>query len=239
MQTGEIGEMLVSLLYPRRCPVCDGIVTGKEGLIHDSCTKKIRFAGKTTCMKCGKPLENSEEEYCSDCKRTKHAFDRGFSVFRYRSISGSVYRFKYSGRREYADYYGKITRETLGSTIKALGADAIVPIPMYEPKRRQRGYNQAEILAKAIGKECNIPVRNDVIKRVKNTVPMKYLDSRSRRSNLKNAFNMSQNDVKFKCIILVDDIYTTGSTFDAVARQFRRIGVERIYFITLAIGQVV
>jgi ComF family protein len=132
-----------------------------------------------------------------------------------------------------------ITGRTLGDVIKDIAPDAIIPIPMYEPKRRRRGYNQAEVLSDAIGKECGIPVRDDVIKRVKNTVPMKLLDSRRRRSNLKKAFNISGNDVKFKCIILVDDIYTTGSTIDAVAREFRRIGVERIYFITLAIGDVV
>ena len=237
--SGKFAEKVVSILYPRRCPVCDGIVKNKEGLIHEECEKKVRTAGKITCMKCGKPLRNSMDEYCEDCRKTKHIFDRGFSVFRYRSISGSIYKFKYSGRREYADYYGKITEKSLGGIISDIAPDAIIPIPMYGPKKRRRGYNQAEVLADAIGKECGIPVRSDVIKRVKNTVPMKLLDSRRRRSNLKKAFNISGNDVKFKCIILVDDIYTTGSTIDAVAKEFRRSGVERIYFITLAIGDVV
>ncbi len=236
---GEMMEAAVSLLYPRRCPICDGIVRRQEGIIHTDCKKKVRTAGKITCMKCGKPLRSEQDEYCEDCRKTKHVFDRGYSVFRYRSISGSIYRFKYSGRREYARYYGEVTRDTLGEVIKDIGPDAIIPIPMYGPKKRTRGYNQAEILAEAIGKECGIPVRSDVIKRVKNTVPMKLLDSRRRRSNLKKAFNISGNDVKFKCIILVDDIYTTGSTIDAVSKEFRRIGVEKIFFITLAIGDVV
>ena len=66
---------------------------------------------------------------------------------------------------------------------------------------------------------------------------MKELDKRGRRNNLKRAFNITRNDVKFKSILIVDDIYTTGSTIDAIAQEFQRTGVERIYFLTLAIGQ--
>ncbi|WP_026509559.1 ComF family protein [Butyrivibrio sp. LC3010] len=239
MQVKEFFDHAISILYPRRCPVCDGIVAAKEGLIHNKCKKIIKFAGTVTCLKCGKPIKNREEEFCSDCRKTKHYFDRGFGVFRYRTISGSIYRFKYSGRKEYADFYAKATGEYLGDLIKGLKADAIIPVPMYRRKQRIRGYNQAEVFADALGDELGIPVRNDVVSRNRNTVPMKVLSASQRRSNLKKAFNISRNDVKFKCIILVDDIYTTGSTIDELAREFRRHGVNRIFFVTLAIGQVV
>ncbi|SDB37814.1 MULTISPECIES: ComF family protein [unclassified Butyrivibrio] len=239
MQAEELLEGVISILYPRRCPVCDTIVKRKEGLIHPECKRVIKPAGKIICMKCGKPLSDADKEYCPDCEKTRHYFDRGFGVFRYRSISGSIYRFKYSGRREYADYYGEAAMQYLGKAMKAMRADAVIPVPMYDKKQRKRGYNQAEVFADALGKRIGVPVRNDIVRRVRDTVPMKMLDSSERRSNLKKAFNISQNDVKFKCIILVDDIYTTGSTMDELAREFRRHGVERIFFVTLAIGQVV
>ena len=239
MQAEDILEGVISILYPRRCPVCDGIVKRREGLIHSDCKRVIKPAGHLICMKCGKPITDSDKEYCTDCVKTKHYFDRGFGVFRYRSVSGSVYRFKYSGRREYADFYAEAAMKYLGKVMRGMHADAIIPVPMYEKKRRKRGYNQAEVLAGAIGKRLGVPVRCDVAKRVRDTVPMKLLDSSERRSNLKKAFNISQNDVKFKCIILIDDIYTTGSTMDELAKQFRKRGVERIFFVTLAIGQVV
>ena len=129
--------------------------------------------------------------------------------------------------------------ENLGRVMKGMHADAIIPVPMYPKKQKKRGYNQAEVFADALGKRLMVPVRNDVVTRVRDTVPMKLLDSSERRTNLKKAFNISQNDVNLKCIILIDDIYTTGSTMDELAREFRRHGVERIFFITLAIGQVV
>ncbi len=235
----DITGAVISLLYPGRCPVCDGVLGRKEGIIHEKCRKKLVPAGKNVCMKCGKPVSDTRDEYCLDCKRIKHVYDRGYSVFKYRSISGSVYRFKYSGRREYARYYGKAVKKYLGDTIKSIHPDALIPIPMYERKRRIRGYNQAEVLAEAIGEETGVVVCKNAVKRIKNTVPMKMLDERRRHSNLKKAFNISGNDVNFKCIILIDDIYTTGSTVDAVAKEFRRAGVEEVYVITLAIGAVV
>ena len=239
MRTNELKEGIISILYPRRCPVCDDIVGRGKGLIHPECRRIIKPAGKDICMKCGKPLGDPNKELCPDCEKTRHYFDRGFGIFRYRSISGSIYRFKYSGRREYADFYAKAARDYLEEIICSMNADAIIPVPMYKKKQRKRGYNQAETFARALGKEFDIPVRNDIVSRVRDTVPMKLLDVSQRRSNLKKAFNIARNDVKFKCILIIDDIYTTGSTIDELARGFRRHGVNRIFFVTLAIGQVV
>ena len=110
---------------------------------------------------------------------------------------------------------------------------------MYGYKERVRGYNQAEVLAKEIGKRLDIPVRTNIVKRTRNTVPMKKLDEKARRNNLKKAFKVALNDVKLKSIIIIDDIYTTGSTIDEIAHEFRQVGVEKIYFCTLAIGQTI
>ena len=236
----------LDFLYPRRCPVCDGVVPAFEirdgrirraGLIHRSCRRKIEYVRGATCAKCGKPLSDDTLEYCADCSRTRHNFDRGYSVFAYRSISGSIYRFKYMGRREYADFYGRETARLLGRKLKALGIDAIVPVPMYSKKEKTRGYNQAAVYARAVSGELGIPVCEGLVRRVRDTAPMKELDARGRRNNLKKAFIIAENDVKFKCVLIIDDIYTTGSTIDEIAHEFRVAGVDRIYCLTLAIGQ--
>ena len=238
---------VLDYIYPRRCPVCDKIVGAFEyrngrirrgGYAHRDCLKKIEYVKEPTCCKCGKPMPaDSDAEYCSDCQKRKHLFTRGFSVFQYRSVSGSIYRFKYQGRREYADFYAKVTGKRLGRRLKSLGIEAIVPVPMYSKKQRKRGYNQAEVYAKAVSKELGIPMDAHVIRRIKNTVPMKELDAVRRRNNLKKAFIMPKNAVKYKCVLIIDDIYTTGSTIDEIAHEFRMAGVQRIYFLTLAIGQ--
>ncbi len=237
----------LDMIYPKRCPICDGIVGAFEakdgklratGLAHRECLAKTEYVSGETCLKCGKPLgRGSSAEYCDDCQRTRHFFDRGFSVFKYRSISGSIYRFKYLGRKEYARFYAMATYKKLGKKLGRLGIEAIIPVPMYKVKERKRGYNQAEVYAAALSKELDIPMYPDLIKRVRDTVPMKELDVSRRRINLKKAFIIPGNDVKFKSILIIDDIYTTGSTIDEIAHEFQIAGVERIYFLTLAIGQ--
>ena len=245
--TKSFGYVL-DLVYPRRCPVCDGVIAPfsfvkgelKRGpLIHGECEKKLRHIKGATCLKCGKRLSKAErdEEYCVDCRKHRHLFDRGFSLFEYRSVSGSIYRFKYAGRREYAEYYAKVAAGRYGKRLKSLGIEAIIPVPMYEKKQNTRGYNQAEVFGKRLSEELGIPMYSNVIRRVRNTLPMKNLDVRGRRNNLKKAFNIVRNDVKFRCILIIDDIYTTGSTVNEIAQEFHLTGTDRVYVLTLAIGQ--
>ena len=92
-------------------------------------------------------------------------------------------------------------------------------------------------MAKSVGRELDIPVYDNLIIRNKNTLPMKSLDARGRRNNLKKAFNITRNELKLQCILIIDDIYTTGSTIDEIAHEFRDAGVRKVYFLTLAIGQ--
>lgn len=188
-------------------------------------------------MKCGKELGNEETEYCSDCMRHRHLFDRGRAVFSYKSMSDSIYRFKYKGRREYAAYYAECMAQRLGGWIMQRRPEALVPVPVHASKRHIRGYNQAEVLARELGSVLHIPVEANLVKRVRKTSPMKDLSVSERQNNLKKAFKITQNDVKLSTIIIVDDIYTTGSTLDAMSYELRRAGVERIYFVTLAIGK--
>ena len=104
-------------------------------------------------------------------------------------------------------------------------------------RERERGYNQSELLAKEMSRLLGIPVRSDIVKRVQKTVPQKELDELGRQNNLKKAFFIGTDVVKLKKVIVVDDVYTTGSTVDAVARELKEHGVGKVYFITLCIGE--
>ncbi len=141
----KLADNVLNLVYPRHCPICDEVLepfSVKNGkivkgpLVHSKCSGTIKRVSGNTCIKCGKPLGGceAEEEYCSDCKNVKHYFVRGFSAFEYRSISGSLYKFKYMGRQEYADFYAGEIAERYGRKIKSLGIDAIIPVPMYKDK---------------------------------------------------------------------------------------------------------
>lgn len=226
----------MDIVFPARCPACDKPLPPPE-LICPACRKKFALVKAPLCLKCGKHIGDEREEYCKGCRLIMHGYDRGRGLFTYQSMAESMYRFKYAGRREYARFYGEQIVKRLGRTIRGWKADALVPVPVHAARRRERGYNQAEVLAGEISRRTGIPVEGRLLRRVKKTLPQKFLNDRERQNNLKRAFKISRNDVKLKTVIIIDDIYTTGSTIDACAVVLRNAGIEKIYFITAAIGK--
>lgn len=224
-------------MFPRHCPVCDAIVTPCGNLICESCHNQMRYLGNVFCKKCGKKLKNAQDEYCYDCIRKTHLFDQGRALYEYESIRVGLYRLKYGGRKEYSEFFAMEISLFFRAQIKEWHADALVPVPLHRSRERKRGYNQAQLLAEHMGKQLGIPVCSNLIKRRKRTIPQKKLTLPQRQNNLKKAFKLCRNDVKLRTIIIIDDIFTTGSTMDAMALEFKHAGVENVYFITLAIGE--
>lgn len=234
----QLKERILNLLYPRRCPMCDGVLAKNEIYICKACIPKVQVVGEVHCMKCGKMLAQEEAEYCADCLCHAHVFDRGRTIFVYDGpVKKSIYRFKYARRKEYAEAYAYFAERELGDFIRSVKPDVLVPVPLHRVRYRKRGYNQAELFAKALGRRMGIRVEGKMVKRTKNTLPQKELDLPARQNNLKKAFKLCRNDVKLKTIIIVDDIYTTGSTMDALAELFRGVGVQRIYFLAISGGK--
>ncbi len=225
---------ILGLVYPARCPVCDNAAPyGTE--ICLSCMKSLNALKYPWCEKCGKKL-NSGTGICNDCRKREHSFKRCRSVFEYPCISKAVYRFKYLGRREYASFFAESSVKVLGDYISLAKPDMIACVPLSEEKMLKRGYNQAGDYARELSKLTDIPFYPGVIKRVKNTAPMKLLSPAERQKNLKNAFKSGQIVVKSKRILLVDDIYTTGATMDECAKVLLEAGAESVYCMTLASG---
>ena len=234
----QVFPRLLNLIYPRRCPICDEVVGTYGKLICDDCKKRLRPVREPLCKKCGKSLSKEEAEYCPDCSKKTHLYTRGRAALEYDTfMRKSIGRFKYQNRREYADFYVQELLCTCKSAILDWNPDAIIPIPLHRSRRRKRGFNQAELVARGIGKKLGISVYTDFLVRTKRTKPQKELTDRERRSNLKNAFQVRKNDVRLKRVILVDDIYTTGSTIDAAAGILLENGVENVYFLSICIGR--
>ncbi len=233
----RLKERLLNLIYPRRCPMCDLILGKDETYICSTCANQVEFVRDAYCMKCGKPVLK-EQEYCRDCMVRPHRFDSGRVLFVYEgALKKSIYRFKYAGRKEYAQAYAYFAQRELGEFIRRIAPDALIPVPLHRRRFRKRGYNQAELFAVALGKRMGVPVERKLVQRTRNTLPQKELDPSARQNNLKKAFKLCRNDVKLNTIIIIDDIYTTGSTMDAVAEQFRRVGVQKIYFLAISGGK--
>lgn len=230
-----IVQWILQLLFPGRCPVCDMIVRPAGEKICVSCMKKLKLLTPPWCIKCGKKLYE-EGELCADCKRVRHNFVRGRALYEYGAVAPSVYRLKYGKRQEYADYFGEEIARYLGEFIRQVQPDGLIPVPLHRKRRIKRGYNQAELLADSLGRCMNIPVYDKLVYRVKNTKPLKKQNPKERQNNLKKAFIIRQNDVKLDTIIIIDDIYTTGSTVDEVSEVLKKHGVKKVYVITLACG---
>lgn len=173
-----------------------------------------------------------------DCSRKPHAYVRGRAVYIYQGlVKASLYRFKYAGRREYAVCYGYHALERYGAWIQTIAPEAIIPIPLHPVRQKKRGYNQAEVFARVLGEELGIPVRCDLVYRSVNTCPQKGLNDTERKKNLKKAFTIAENIVQLKRVLLVDDIYTTGSTVDAVSAQLTAGGIQQVYVLCISIGR--
>ncbi len=227
---------LINLIFPRRCPVCDEPVYPHGERICTPCLLRWKRITDPWCLKCGKKLFE-EGEYCQDCLKGRHGFHRGRSLYEYKSVSDAIYRFKYGGRQEYAEFFGQEMAFYLEDFIRKVDPEGLVPVPLFKKREKERGYNQAERLATVVGECLKIPVYTDFLVRNKNTIPLKTLNPQERQNNLKKAFNVGRNDVKLRRVLIVDDIYTTGSTLDEMSAVMRTFGVEEINFITLAGGE--
>lgn len=195
-------------------------------------------------MHCGRPLgdPNPYKEYCYDCIGKGYAkesnIEQGKSLCLYKGPAKQMmYRFKYSNKQEYASFFAKEACNKYATWMKQRGIDVIVPVPMYRRKQRIRGYNQAECFAKQLSQRTGIPMDKKLVYRTQDTAPQKGLNAKERRNNLKNAFQKGEFVVQYSCAMVVDDIYTTGSTAEAVARELKKMGVRQVYLLTICIGE--
>ena len=231
----------LELLYPKRCACCDKVLLKIEKDVGfcKACAKNVKLVGDSYCMKCGCPLTDNSKELCQNCKETNHGFDKHKAVFRYEKyMKQAIYKFKYANRRCLGKVFAKHAVKSYGGWLDLINVDAIVPVPMYKPKEKRRGYNQAAVFAKALSEETGIPVYDKIVRRKRDTVAMKQLNKLKRKKNLLKSFTLEENVVQFRKVLIVDDIYTTGTTMDEVARLLKRGGVKEVYGMSICIGSV-
>lgn len=252
-------ELLLDLLFPRRCPFCHEIIPVEKAVICPECRQYVRqhyLIREPVCKKCGKALQREETEYCMDCMTHRRSFDWGISMFQYgrrnlppvpgkkpgyekHSMGESILRFKYHNCRDYAEYYIRELLYEHGEELERYQPDVIIPVPVHRSRYRQRGYNQAEILANKLGEMLGAEVSSDLLVRVKKTRPQKELNTAERLKNLQEAFVLAgELPRKYRRIILIDDIYTTGSTMEICSRRLKAAGAWSVCCISICSGQV-
>ncbi len=223
--------------------ICDNILEeqiSKKNKVVDICREchgKMVFVCEPRCKKCGKPLNEIEKEYCGDCVRSVHFYDYGLALYHYdENIKRAIYKFKYKNYRIYSEFFGQQLAKHFEAEIRKWKPDALIPVPIHSKRKRFRGYNQSKLLADEISKNLNLPVDDDLLIRTKHTIPQKELSHILRKKNIENAFKIERNIVKYKCVVIVDDIYTTGSTIDECSKILKGAGIEKVYFLALSVG---
>ncbi|HHY90971.1 MAG TPA: ComF family protein [Clostridiales bacterium] len=235
-------DQALDFVYPRNiyCIVCGiGILPSEEFSICPDCRSKIFFIEGKACLQCGKPIaESGILNTCPDCSEKKRFFTRGFSCVEYEGeIKEIIHRFKYGGQRHLMHPLGAIMVHKL----KAEGltdVDRVIPVPLHKRRERQRGFNQAELLARVIAREMGWKLDKKVLVRLQDTRSQSDLTKQERQRNVRDAFGLFPGvSLKGEKVLLVDDIYTTGSTMDSCSRTLRQAEPAEIYILSLATGR--
>ena len=230
-------KRLLKLIYPPCCPICDRILNEKEGKCCSKCKAALPRVTGTVCMKCGKPVREGQE-YCVDCKTQFHYYTEGVAAFTYsKGLPDSLYRMKYQNRRDYIEFFAESMLLAYQKKQKKWRVQVILPVPMHWIKRARRGYNQSELLAEVLSRRTGLPVMKKWGRPVRRTGEQKRLSRRERQKNLKDSIQVQMDFTGIKRVLIVDDVYTTGSTMDELARILKLHGVEEIYFVVLCIGK--
>lgn len=228
-------------MFPPRCPVCGDFKIPWESSTCQACVGRLRLITGPVCMGCGRELSDDRREYCENCETRQVSFERNFAVWQYEKwMKKSIADFKYNGRKENGFFYIQYMAHTYGKQLLRYGVTALVPVPISVKRRRFRGFNQAELLAKGLAEALGIEVL-PLLRRVKHTLPQSGLTPEERRRNLSGSFAWDETIAGRlrqlpETVALVDDIFTTGTTMEACTTVLRENGISAVYGICICIG---
>lgn len=247
----NLGKKVLDFLFPSNiyCICCGNLVDNSRVYsLCDQCMEALHWANGRTCAKCGKVLADTEkrklldeiregQELCDHCKKNSFYFERGFTCMQYSLMEKEmVHKFKFNGCGYMGEKLGKIMLDRI--LLEDLKVDMVMPVPMHPKNQLKRGYNQSELMAKVVAKGLGVVYNNRVLIRKQYKAPMNKLDAEQRHINVKGSYGIAQEIPKLqgKRILVIDDIYTTGSTVDECSRILMEAGASKVYVLTLASG---
>ncbi|MBI1239996.1 MAG: ComF family protein [Alphaproteobacteria bacterium] len=232
------GAALIETLYPPQCLACR-VVVSATGALCAACWGKIRFIEAPHCPRCSLPFDGAfaGSNVCGACLARPPRFDAARAVFVYDEASkGMVLAFKHGDRLDHAPPFARWMAR-VGSPLIA-ASDLIVPIPLHRWRLFRRRYNQAAVLAQALGRLSGLPVAPLSLEKVRATPSQGEMRSaRARRRNVAGAFRVppaGRPVLRGRRILLVDDVMTTGATLNAATRALRQAGAEAVTVLVLA-----
>ncbi len=219
-------EKLIRLIYPAKCMVCDTILNEDTALY--------------LCEPCKKNLPRYQREFRKSIAMPY--IDGVFAAFYYKDgVDTAIHNMKFKNHPKLAQTMGSLVCEELLNHEPLPDFDFIIPIPMHPKKKRQRGYNQAELVAKEVAQILGKEARTDILLKTQNTKPQILLKREERLRNLERAFKVNVNNIMGKNhnkhILLVDDVLTTGTTINTCARILKDNGFSFVYALVIAMAE--
>ena len=250
---GRIGSGALDLIYPMSlyCISCGKIIDDSRTYrLCNECMQAASWIGERRCAKCGRPLaDTGPGERCFACSGrdagdSGHSFDKGHACAGYGTVEQAViFAFKYGSRSDIGSTLGEILFDRMaseyGEDVLAGMYDLVVPVPVFSAKKKKRGYNHAALMAESFAKRAGLACDSSIIVRTRDTAPMKGLTPAERRANISGAFEIRTRGMKMlrgSSVLLVDDIFTTGSTIDGIASLLKEAGASRVDFLAYAGG---
>lgn len=231
-------DSLADFFFPPQCLLCRGfILTYKHGHFCIDCLEKFSFSNGPMCLKCGILFksQNGGNHLCGRCIAWKTSFDRARALGTYEGVlRKAIHSFKYDKESMLANPLGKLLSEYGSRLLNKEEYNLIIPVPLHPQRLRQRGFNQSLMLAKKISEAWQVKVCAECLKRIKWTIPQTMLPVNERQRNVKGAFSCSDSAVRGKKVLLVDDVYTSGSTVNECANVLKKHGVLQVDVLILA-----
>lgn len=230
---------LAGLFYPNICQLCHNEVAIRaQGYVGSECRKKVKVIKPPYCDRCGQPFfgEILQSFVCENCMNNPLAFTSARSVCHFEGpIRDAIHRYKYEGAMWIEPFLAEMLVETAQPVLSQENWDAIIPVPLFSARKRQREFNQAERLADHLGRALGIPVLPTVLRRTRPTLSQTTLDRKKRSENMKNAFAIHRlpKNVLHR-VILIDDVLTTGATANECAIPLLAQGIEKVVVWTVA-----
>lgn len=227
---------MLDFIFPNVCTFCES--ASKNGIVCDTCLANIEFVkGRAVCQRCGIPFlaESTPDHLCGRCLQDEfYFFNKARSVAFYDGLlRDMLHKFKYQGKLSFGAVLSHILIHNFPDDFDAV--DEIVPVPLYIDRLRAREYNQSVILGSYLAKHLRVSFDPFILRRIRDTKPQFEIKGEDeRRQNVKGAFSVvSSRKVRKKSILLIDDVFTTGSTINECARVLLGAGASQIQAVTL------
>lgn len=235
-------EMLTGLVFARDpgCPLCG--CPGFPGHLCRACMEMLAELGRgmVVCEKCGRFCPGLREgSLCRECVEEPPPYIKARAVAPYEGqLREALHQFKFFGRKELAGPFGEVMAALAAAFFPLRPAGVVVPVPLPERRERERGFNQAALLAGVIGDILRLPVFKRALVRTRETPSQATLSREQRQANLCGAFAAGEDSsaVAGRNVLLVDDVYTTGATASECSRALLAAGAGAVYVVTLATG---